>query len=92
MDFFHPYNNFPRTINFTESKFGYFLTFSFLIFLICFSIYEWVYYYHIYTISFKQNFLKIYKDTNQKITFGIRLDKNWESDINLEFRNSNDDK
>ena len=91
-DFFHPKNNFPRTQNFIVSKFGYFLTSSFVIFFISFSIYKRYYYYKNYTISFKQDFLKVYKDTNQKITFGVRLDKNWESEINLEFRNSNDDK
>ena len=92
MDFFHPENNFPRSKNFIKSKFDYFLTISFSAFLISYIIYKWVFYHDNYTISFKQDFLKIYKDTNQKITFGIRLDKNWESEINLEFRNSNDDK
>ena len=87
-DIFHPENIFPRTLKSTKSNFSILITFIFIAYII---YYIWFLkcnkYYQKYTVSYKQDFLKDYKDTKLSITFGLKLHKDWADNIILELLN-----
>lgn len=89
-DFFHPDNIFPRTLKSTKSNFGIIITFAFIGYTIYYIWFEEINKYYLkYTVSYKHDFLKISNDKNQKISFGLKIDKSWAKNIELEFINQN---
>ena len=91
IDFLHKAPIFPITQNAIKSLSGVLLSITFLIIFLGLSIYKCLQYNKNYTVSFSKNFIKREEVNKVNITFGFKIENQWNKDVIIKLFNSNNE-